>query len=93
MVYRRLAEVVRHADRMLFTIVAPLELTDEESEIFKRAQTCHICEKQFSITEARLRHHCDRTGRFLGAVHPSCNLHYRQPRLIPVIFHNLSGYI
>ena len=32
------------------------------------------------------------TGRYRGPAHSLCNLRYRIPSYIPVVFHNLSGY-
>ena len=39
-----------------------------------------------------MRDHCHYTGRYRGRVHRNCNLTYRTPSYIPVVFHNLSGY-
>ena len=40
----------------------------------------------------KVRDHCHFTGRYRGAAHNSCNLRYRKPNFMPVVFHNLSGY-
>ena len=36
--------------------------------------------------------HCHYTARYRGSAHRNCNLMYRIPSYIPVVFHNLSGY-
>ena len=40
----------------------------------------------------KVRDHDHYTGKCRGAVHSNCNLHYKIPREIPVIFHNGSTY-
>ena len=40
----------------------------------------------------KVRDHCHYTGRYRGAAHRNCNLQYKIPSYIPVVFHNLSGY-
>ena len=39
-----------------------------------------------------MRHHCHLSGKFGGAVHEVCNLKYKVPTFLPVVFQNLSGY-
>jgi len=39
-----------------------------------------------------VRDHCHYSGKFRGAAHNQCNLLFRKPKHIPVIFHNLAGY-
>ena len=39
-----------------------------------------------------MRDHCHYTGKYRGPAHSLCNLRYKIPSYIPVIFHNLSGY-
>ena len=43
-------------------------------------------------TKQKVRDHCHDTGLYRGAAHSLCNLRYRIPSYIPVVFHNLSGY-
>ena len=39
-----------------------------------------------------MRDHCHLSGKFRGAAHEACNLKYKIPNFILVVFHNLSGY-
>lgn len=32
------------------------------------------------------------TGKYRGAAHSICNLNYQNPKFIPIVCHNLSGY-
>ena len=40
----------------------------------------------------KVRDHCHYTGKYRGAAHSICNLRYKIPNEIPVIFHNGSTY-
>ena len=51
-----------------------------------------ICFKPFSEEKRKVRDHCHYTGLYRGAAHFSCNLKYKIPNYIPVVFHNLAGY-
>ena len=72
----------------------------DELNQFNDATKCWICNKEFDDTadekgykkNEKVKDHCHYTGRFRGAAHNSCNLKYKKPNFIPVIFHNLSGY-
>ena len=39
-----------------------------------------------------MRDHCHHTGRYIGPAHMKCDLQYKIPSYIPIVFHNLSGY-
>ena len=62
----------------------------EEVDRFNKASKCWICEKELS--EDKVRDHCHYTGKYRGAAHNKCNLDFKKPNFIPVVFHNLSGY-
>ena len=68
------------------------KLTNEQNVEFITAKECHICFKKFSPKDRKVRDHCHYTGKYRGAAHSSCNLRYRIPDYIPVVFHNLAGY-
>ncbi|XP_078032837.1 uncharacterized protein LOC144467773 [Augochlora pura] len=67
-------------------------LTDTQTSNFHTATHCHVCEKPFGVDDERVRDHCHFTGVYRGPAHKDCNLNYRSSYVIPVIFHNLSGY-
>ena len=76
-------------------------LTNEEKESYENQEVCYICEKEFCTDKnnkkefksyCKVRDHCHYTGKYRGAAHSSCNLRYKIPKEIPVIFHNGSTY-
>nr|CAH7764287.1 unnamed protein product [Callosobruchus chinensis] len=76
----------------IFSHEVPMHpLTDQQKLYFYSAQICHICESSFN-EEKKVRDHCHFTGQFRGAAHVSCNINYQRDHMIPVIFHNLSGF-
>ncbi|CAH1986921.1 unnamed protein product [Acanthoscelides obtectus] len=70
----------------------PLKLTSVEQKLFRLASSCSICERPFDEHEVKARDHCHFTGKYRGAVHMSCNLNYSNSLIVPVLFHNFSGY-
>ena len=40
----------------------------------------------------KFKDHCHYTGQYRGAAHSICNLRYKIPKEIPVVFHNGSKY-
>ena len=71
-----------------------IPLTNEEKESYEKEEVCYICKKEFSIDKkyCKVRDHCHYTGKFRGAAHSICNLRYKIPKEIPVVFHNGSTY-
>ena len=73
----------------------PLRMTKDNEDKFQKAEECHICNKQYTEKDVRVRDHCHITGIFRGSAHQDCNLKLRlnpEEIKIPVIFHNLRGY-
>ena len=83
------------------------KLTSEQWRDYNTAEKCHICMKPFEEEEKKsenadgkeeynkskkVRDYCHYTGDYRGAAHNGCNLRYKIPSYIPVVFHNLSGY-
>ena len=59
---------------------------------YEKSTIRHICYKSFNEKNRKVRDHCHYTGLYRGPAHLICNLMYRIPSYIPVVFHNLSGY-
>ena len=67
----------------------------EERRAYGNATRCYVCRRSFVTQEGKLdkvRDHCHLTGRYRGAAHNKCNLAIRNPKFVPVVFHNLEGY-
>ena len=74
-----------------------IPLTDEENKSYKKQKVCYICKKEFSTDDDnkkyhKVRDHCHYTGKFREAAHNICNLRYKTPNEISMVFHNGSTY-
>ena len=74
-----------------------IPLTKKEEKKHNEQEVCHICKKRFSTDDNnkkyhKVRGHCHYTRKYGGAVHDICNLRYKIPKEIPVVFHNGSNY-
>ena len=75
-----------------------IPLTKEEKKIHREQKVCYICKKGFSTDDDdnkkyyKVRDHCHYTGKYRGAAHDICNLRYKTPKEIPVVFHNGSTF-
>ena len=67
-------------------------LTKKQWNKYKKATKCYICYKPFTLRNPKVRDHCHYTGFYRGPAYSLCNLRYKIPSYIPVMFHNLSGY-
>ena len=56
---------------------------------------CYICKKEFSTNNEKyykVKYHCHYTEKYEAAAHKICNLRYKIPMEISVVFHNVSKY-
>ena len=73
-------------------------LTKEQQESCENAKICYICKDKFENKYlkdkkyGKVRGHCHYTGKYRGAAHSICNLKYRVPKKIHIVFHNGSIY-
>ena len=70
-----------------------MPLTNKEIKSYEKQKVCHICKKSF-VMKKNLKNsdHCHYTRKFRGAAHSECNLRYKVPKEISVVFHNGSTY-
>ena len=52
-------------------------LTPEAWRNYNTAPSCHICKKEFTEADRRVRDHDHLTEKFRGAAHSNCNLQYQ----------------
>ena len=72
-----------------------ISLTIKEEIYHNKQNICYICKKEFNKNDKKrqkVRDHCHYTGKYRGAAHNICNLRYKVPKEIPVVFHNGSTY-
>ena len=72
-----------------------ISLTIKEEIYHNKQKICYICKKEFNKNDKKqqkVRDHCHYTGKYRGAAHNICNLRYKVPKEMPVVFHNGSTY-
>ena len=74
-----------------------ISLTAKESKSYHKQKVCYICKKGLSTDDCnkeyhKVKDHCHYTGKCRGAADNICNLRYKTPKEIPVVFHNGSTY-
>ena len=72
-----------------------IPLTTKEKIHHSEQKICYICKKEFVKNDKKyykVKDHCHYTRKYRGAAHNTCNLRYKVPKEIPVVFHNDSTY-
>ena len=72
-----------------------ISLTVKEEIYHNKQKICYICKKEFNKNDKKqqkVRDHSHYTGKYRDAAHNICNLRYKVPKEIPVVFHNGSTY-
>ena len=78
-----------------------IPLTNKEIKSYEKQKVCYICQKKFCDDKNekseydlyhKVRDHCHYTRKFRGAAHNICNLRYKVPKNISIVFHNGSTY-
>ena len=69
-----------------------IPLTNKEIKSYEKQKVCHICKKELcdDRNKKKVRYHYHYTRKFRGAAHCVCNLRYKVPNEIPIVFHNGS---
>ena len=91
-------DLKKHAERIInYEKKEMIPLTKKEEKKHNKRKFCHICKKRFSTDDSnkkyhKVKDHCHYTGKYRGPAHDICNLRYKVPKEIPVVFHNDSTY-
>ena len=71
----------------------PLAKTEEEN--YNNQKVCYICKEEFDKSDKKhhkVRDYCHYSSKYREAAHNICNLRYKIPKEIPIVFHNGSTY-
>ena len=91
-------DLKEHATKIInYKIKEMIPLTYKENKSYKKQKVCYICKKGFSTDDDnkkyhKVRYHCHYTGKYRGAADCICNLRYKAPKKISVMFHSGSTY-
>ncbi|KAJ8910221.1 hypothetical protein NQ315_015913 [Exocentrus adspersus] len=89
-------EMTQFAEDVETVFLCPfdIKLTPTQEADFNKATHCHICEQPFKPDDVKVRdhNHLIPENNYRDAAHNSCNINYKDGVVVPVIFHNLSGY-
>ena len=89
-------DLQEHATRIInYEKKKIIPLTKGEKINYNDQQICYICKEEFYKSDKKhhkVRDHCHYTGKYRGAAHNICNLRYKVPKEIPIVFHNGSTY-
>ena len=83
------SKIINSEKRKMIPIITEEKIYHNKQKIF------YICKKEFNNNDKKqqkLRDHCHYTGKYRGVAHNICNLRYKIPKEIPVVFHNGSTY-
>ena len=72
-----------------------IPLTIKEEIDYNKQKIFYICKQEFNKNDEKnykVRDHCHYTGKYRGAAHNICNLRYKIPKEIPIVFDNGSTY-
>ena len=70
-------------------------INKRREKIYQKQKVCYIYKRNLVIImmkRNKVRDHCHYTGKYRVDAHNICNLKYRIPKTIPVVFHNGSNY-
>lgn len=68
----------------------PMIMTSDDKLKFDDAKNCAHCCKTFDDETNKNRDHCHHTGKYRQALCCKCNLEFKEPSFIPVLFHNMN---
>lgn len=74
-------------------VYEPIYLSKKDKQHFQQQTHCNVCRIRFKIGQKRTRHHCHKTGRYIGCLCNPCNLNRAcsEPKCY-VIAHAASRY-
>ena len=68
-----------------------IPLTKEERKMHHKENVCYIFKKELSTGDNnnkyhKVKTHCHYTAKYRGAAHCTCNLRYKVPKEVPMVF-------
>ena len=70
-----------------------LLMSEEDEERFQLGNICWNFDKLFDVRDNKAKDCCHITRKNRGSAHWSCNIQLALTKNVPVIFHNVRGYV
>ena len=89
---KRVQEIALQVNDILFKSNATVILNTRQKLKHIIADKCYLCKEPFSDQNPKVMDHDHISGQFLGSCHNTCNLNAQKKYILPVFFHNFSGF-
>ena len=67
-------------------------MTEKDNEDFENSTKSWICDNGYISGDAKVKGHCQITGKYRGSAHADCNINVKLNYKILVVFYNLKNY-
>ena len=92
---RKMLRLARRYDYWRKTVNVPANPTEEQLREHRARTHCQECQVKFvqgDKNKGKVMHHRHGAGDYIASICFQCNRRIRQPRQVPVFFHNGGGY-
>lgn len=84
--------IIQIKENVIYNTIEYFKQLNNDKEVEKYIKQLNKLKDDEKNNLRKVLDHDHLTGNYRGAAHSICNLNYKNPRFIPIFFHNLAGY-